>query len=77
MYAIRAKKSKKWLYGTDYRYPRPHQRTSKNEALLYSDLFLAESDFKKRRCSNKLYEIVPVRLEEIPENSNNNSIRLN
>lgn len=28
MYAIRNKKTGLWLYGTDYRYNPPHQRTS-------------------------------------------------
>ena len=58
-YAIRNKKSKRWLYGTDYRYSPPHQRLSDDTPYLYPTQWLAELAFKARMC-NKDYEIVKV-----------------
>jgi len=62
MYAIRHKKTNKWLYGTDYREQPYKQRTSYDMALTFEDKDEAEWEFKKRRCS-KDFEIVKVRLE--------------
>ena len=66
MYAIRNKKSKHFVYGTDYRYYPPHQRTSENKALLYDCYASALFDFNKRHCG-KNYEIVPVRIEVLED----------
>lgn len=38
MFAIQNQKTGKFLYGTDYRYNPPRQRTSFNEMRTYSDL---------------------------------------
>ena len=65
-YAIRNKRTGRWVYGTDYRYSPPHQRTSKDTALLFDDHKIAKLEFEIRRCSNA-YEIVPVKLEELEE----------
>lgn len=62
MYAIRHKKTKKWVYGTDYRYDPPHQRTSEDNALLFEYDFQAETALKTRRVSED-YEIVEVELK--------------
>lgn len=58
-YAIRNKKNKKWLYGTDFRYSPPHQRLTDDTPYLYPTQWLAELAFKTRRC-NADYEIVKV-----------------
>lgn len=63
MYAIRNKKTKKWLFGTDRRYFPPHQRTADDRVLIFSDRKCAEIEMTSRRC-NKNYEIVAVRVEE-------------
>lgn len=63
-YAIRSKRTKKWVYGTDYRYHPWHQRTSAEKALVFDDYKLAKLAFEARRCG-KAYEIVPVRIEVI------------
>ena len=62
MYAIRNKRTKKWLYGTDYRYSPPHQRTSKNKVCVFEDYKTAELEFKFRGCGND-YEIALIKIE--------------
>lgn len=64
MYAIRNKKTDRWLCGTDYRYNPPHQRTSDDMAITYANEELARFALRSRRCG-KDYEVVPVRLEVI------------
>lgn len=64
MYAIINKVTGKWLYGTDYRYNPPHQRTSDRQAVTYEDLDAAERQFRCRRCGRD-YEIVEVELNVI------------
>ena len=64
MFAIKNTRTKKWVYGTDFRYPSPNQRTSFEQALTYADLFQARIDFKHRQCGND-YEIVKVKLIEM------------
>lgn len=63
MYAIRNRRTKKWVYGTDYRYHPYHQRTSKDQAITYDDLEYAEWDFRHRKCG-KDYEIIECELIE-------------
>ena len=60
MYAIQNIKTGKFVYGTDYRYNRPKQRTSKDEMLTYATDWHAQLDFKKRRCG-KDYRIVVLK----------------
>lgn len=64
MYAIRNKKTGKWLYGTDWRYNPPHQRTSAERIQTWDTSEEAKSQFRWRRCGKK-YEVVPVRVEAI------------
>ena len=64
MFAIRNKRTKKWMYGTDYRYWPRHQRTSYEQALLFETYDEAEKETVYRECG-KDYEIVPVKLEVI------------
>lgn len=66
MYAIQNKKTLEYVYGTDYRYNPPHQRTSLEQALTYSDLNDAIFNFIRRKCGND-YIIVKVKLERIAE----------
>lgn len=66
MYAIQNKKTLEYVYGTDYRYSPPHQRTCLEQALTYSDLDDAIFAFIKRKCGND-YIIVAVCLETIAE----------
>jgi len=63
MYAIRNKKTKQWIYGTDYHYNPPHQRTSFDRAVTYESLEYALLDFKLRKCTDN-YKITPVQLQE-------------
>ena len=59
MYAIRNILTGKFLYGTDYRYDPPHQRTSFQEMKTYESLAKAKMDFKHRKCCGN-YQIVEV-----------------
>lgn len=62
MWAIRNKRTKKWLYGTDYtRYPFT-QRTSEDKALVFETLEDAEAEMRYRVCG-KSYEAVLVKVE--------------
>ncbi|EJJ9960779.1 hypothetical protein JJN56_04480 [Listeria monocytogenes] len=62
MYAIRHKRTKKFVYGTDKRYSKFRQRTSNEQALLFESYFIAHTAFNARQVSHMLYEIVPVEL---------------
>ncbi len=64
MYAIRNKRTGKWLYGTDFRHYPYTQRTSFEQAMTWEMYEAAFSEFKSRMCG-KDYEIIPVRIEEI------------
>lgn len=64
MYAIRNKRTRKWMYGTDYTTVPPRQRTSEDKALLFETEQDAQNEFRWRKCG-KSYEIVPVRLEAL------------
>lgn len=59
MYAIMNLDTGKFLYGTDYRYEPPHQRTAFNEVETYCSLDKAKMDYKHRRCG-KSYAIVEI-----------------
>lgn len=65
MYAIRNKKTKKYLYGTDYRYPHNHQMTSFDRCITFATFEDAVLQLRQRWCSDKLYEIVEVKLEVV------------
>ena len=76
MYAIRNRKTKKWVYGTDFRMKHPRikkreisgknfsheQKTSFNKALIFGDLIEAQVEFEYRACGHD-YEIVEVELK--------------
>lgn len=62
MWAIRNKRTGKWLYGTWRQDVRIIQRTSENRALLLSTEEDALYEMRIRKCG-KSYEAVPVRLE--------------
>jgi hypothetical protein len=65
MFAIRHRKTKQWVYGTDYRMCPHHQRTSDDQALTYKTSKEACQDYEHRDCSRALYEIVEVKLQEV------------
>ena len=64
MYAIQNIKTGEFVYGTDYRYNPPHQRTSKYQIITYSYSWDAQIDFKKRKCG-KDYRIVVLKTIEV------------
>lgn len=64
MYAIRNKKTGKWLYGTDSRYSPKRQRTSFDVVRTYATKLDAEIDLKVRKCG-KEYAVVKIRVEEV------------
>lgn len=64
MFAIQNIKTGNFLYGTDYRYFPPHQRTSRNQALTYDSLATAKADFRSRRCG-KDYRVVCLKTIEV------------
>lgn len=64
MFAIQNQKTGKFLYGTDYRYNPPRQRTSFNEMRTYSDLRYAVADYNSRGCG-KDYRIVVLKTVEV------------
>lgn len=67
MFAIQNIKTGKFVYGTDYRYSPPHQRTSFNQYFVYCSLADAKIDFKVRKCC-KDYRVVslePARIMQI------------
>lgn len=64
MYAIRNKRTRKWVYGTWYQDGRVIQRTSDDRMLIFETEQDARDEYRYRRCG-KCYEIVPVRVEEL------------
>ena len=64
MFAIQNQRTGKFLYGTDYRYNPPRQRTSFNEMCTYPDLRYAVADYNHRRCG-KDYRIVVLKSVEV------------
>lgn len=66
MYAIKNTRTKKWMYGTDFRRRPRTQRTSSEKAKLFDEEMDALSEFKFRECG-KDYKVVQVELVEVPE----------
>lgn len=62
MFAIRNKKTNKWVWGTDYRYDPPHQRTDIDKALTFNSEESAKDALLNRRCG-KEYEVVEVEIK--------------
>lgn len=65
MFAIQNIKTGKFLYGTDYRYCPPHQRTSHTKMLTYSSIAEAAHDFWVKRKCGKDYRIVVLKSVEV------------
>lgn len=61
MYAIQNKRTKKFVYGTDYRMTPHRQFTSKDEMLTFEYLDSCEQEFEHRQCG-KEYRIVEVEI---------------
>lgn len=66
VYAIKNTRTKKWMYGTDFRRRPRTQRTSSEKAMLFDDKEKADSEFKFRECG-KDHKVVQVELVEVPE----------
>lgn len=67
MFAIQNQRTGKFMFGTDYRYNPPQQRTSIDEMRTYHDLRGAVLDYNNRKCG-KDYRIVvlkPVEVERV------------
>lgn len=64
MFAIINQKTDKFVYGTDYRYNPPHQRTSRREMLTFPNKEQAFFEFKHRQCG-KDYAVVALKKIEI------------
>lgn len=64
MYAIRNKRTRKWMFGTDFRRYPYTQRTSFEQAMIFDSYENAAHEFKRRMCG-KSYEIIPVRIEDL------------
>lgn len=63
MFAIINRKTGKFVYGTDYRYNPPHQRTSEEQLLTYETEEAAELDLRCRRASHSKYRIVKIEVK--------------
>jgi hypothetical protein len=64
MFAIQNRRTGKFLFGTDYRYNPPRQRTSFDEMRTYPDLSYAVADYNNRRCGED-YRIVVLKSVEV------------
>ncbi|MBQ3543427.1 MAG: hypothetical protein IJA34_00320 [Lachnospiraceae bacterium] len=64
MFAIINQKTDKFVYGTDYRYNPPHQRTSNKEMLTFPNKERAFFEFRNRQCG-KDYAVVVLKKIEI------------
>ena len=67
--AIRNKKTKEYVYGTDYRYNPNHQRTSPEKALLYElndkeDASFLRHEIYKRQIGDS-YELTEIHIEPV------------
>ena len=65
MFAIRSKKDKRWVYGTDYRYNPPRQKLSYEEVKIYKDEATALVDARFRQINFNKYQLVSVGLIEL------------
>ncbi|HEM3710144.1 TPA: hypothetical protein U1D09_000265 [Streptococcus suis] len=65
-FCIMNKRTGKFIYGTDYRYSPPHQRTSDSQALTYSSKLKATLELEERGCGRE-YVVVQVSLEVVSD----------
>lgn len=64
MFTIINTRTGKFLFGTDYRYHPPRQRTSDNQMVTYETLQAAKHDFLHRRCGRD-YKIACLKTIEV------------
>ena len=64
MYAIRNRKTGKWVCGTDFRTYPFRQRTSEDNVLIFETDEIARIEFRRRMCGTA-YEVVQVKVEAI------------
>lgn len=65
-YAIRNRRTKKWWYGTDYRYHPVHQRTDTERCMVFETHEIAKLTMMCRGCGRD-YEVVKVEVKEEEE----------
>lgn len=61
MYAIVNTRTGKFVYGSDWRYRPPHQRTSADRLNVYDSENEAHADFFRRKCGWD-YQIVEIKM---------------
>ena len=66
MWAIRNKRTRKWLFGTWWQNGRVIQRTSDDMAMIFETEEYAKNEMRWRKCG-KDYEAVPVRIEVLED----------
>lgn len=66
MYAIINAKTGKYLFGTDFRFSPPRQRTSTDKALTFENKEEAEIECRRRKCG-KAYKIKKIKIEIMEE----------
>lgn len=64
MFAIQNIKTGDFVYGTDFRYSPPHQRTSNRQMLTFATLHEARGAFLTRKCG-KDYRIVCLKTIQV------------
>ena len=64
MWAIRNKRTRKWVYGTWWQDGRVVQRTSDDRVMIFESYEDAKREYKHRKCG-KCYELVPVRVDAL------------
>ena len=69
MYAIQNIKTGKFVYGTDYRFSKPRQQTSKDQMLTFNDYYVAAEIFRSRKCGKnyRIVELKPVEVKRVIE----------
>lgn len=67
MYAIQNIKTGKFVYGTDYRFSKPRQQTSKDQMLTFNDYYVAAEIFRSRKCGKnyRIVELKPVEVKRV------------
>lgn len=63
-YAIQNKRTKKFVFGTDWRFSPPHQITESEVGMIFTEKFDAEITMSVRKCG-KEYEVVEIKPLEV------------
>jgi hypothetical protein len=65
MFAIRNRRTRQWLFGTDWNYNPPRQRLANDWAEVFRSREQGEFEFRRRQCSEKTYRLCEVQIIEI------------